>query len=491
MPYKDLSEINPDLKGIRPRITLEQANLIASWADANEKNQQIGQEKAWPYAIAAFKKAYTVRKGKWVKREDEKMKQSESNQNPSGEISAKNVETPAGEMYADISHPSYVPYGITSLAALKAQREASELSEGLNEAVSDFVSILNNITSAPELPDKIGSMQSLWGEFMSEVEDLLAAPPVEETQPEQNNLVELAESEPLGAIELVEAEAGKPDLLYMDVQVIRPGWGNTRDNNYYPREMLQRDAAKFVGAKMYESDHGNDKTTRNWVSTIAEIKSFTGEGAPVARVAVHDPDFAQRLRNLKAAGLLEKMECSILASGSARPFEMAGRKGKTVEGISEVSSVDWVTRAGAGGKALSLAENQGGDPVSESQAKPEPTPASIETPAQEIQTPAADAIAPAPVVIHEEQPKVLAAEEVKKLLETSNLPEVSRARLGEATYQDANELTSAIAKEREYVKLLTGSGRPFGMAESAAQKPATLEEVEKAKDAVIQKYLNK
>jgi hypothetical protein len=450
MPYKSLTDINPALKGIRPRISLEQANEIAKVADG------IGEDKkGWPIAIAQFKKQHTVRKGKWVKREP-KEKQEETMTEP---IPAE-----------DPIEEGYVPYNIKTFADLEARREADEVARTLSETVDDFIGLLNNITYDAMVTDKVSAMQTLWGEFIRVMETMFSEPA------ESNGLVEMAESFAQEAIEVTEAEAGKPDLLYMDVQIIRPGWGNTRDNNFYPREMLAKHAEKFVGAKMYESDHGADKTTRNWVSTIQEIKGFTGDGAPVARVAVHDPGFAQRVRNLKAAGLLEKMECSILASGSAKPFEAGGRKGRTVESITEVSSVDWVTRAGAGGKALSLAENGGNMEQEKNQA-------GETTKTQE------NAPAPEPVKITEAAPAVLAAAEAVKLLTEANLPEPARVRLEGMTWKDAKELQEAVAKEREYIKQLTGSGRPFGMAESAPKPENTAELVEKRKDEVISKYM--
>ena len=145
--------------------------------------------------------------------------------------------------------------------------------------------------------------------------------------------------------------------LHLDVALIRPGWGNKRDNHYYPRDVVERDAPVFAGVKMYETDHRQDeKSTRTWVSTVKEIVGYTDDGAPIGRVSVHDRNFAERLMALAADDLLEKMECSILAAGTARKGEVDGRKGHVVEAITSAESVDWVTRAGCGGRALKLAE---------------------------------------------------------------------------------------------------------------------------------------
>jgi hypothetical protein len=56
--------------------------------------------------------------------------------------------------------------------------------------------------------------------------------------------------------------------------------------------------------------------------------------------------------------LLTHLPCSIYATGDVKKgVEMNGEKVDLVERITDVSSVDWVTRAGAGGQAIELAEN--------------------------------------------------------------------------------------------------------------------------------------
>jgi len=150
--------------------------------------------------------------------------------------------------------------------------------------------------------------------------------------------------------------------LHLDVALIQPGWGNARDNHYYNADVLKRDASVFKGTKMYESDHrAAEKSTRTWVSTVTDIVGFTDDGAPIARVSVHSRDFAERLLALNADGLLDKMECSILASGKARKGKVNGRQGHIVESITAAESVDWITRAGAGGKALQIIESAVGN----------------------------------------------------------------------------------------------------------------------------------
>ena len=68
MPYENLGEINDALKGIDPKITLGQANLIAAQADAIGVDED---KNGWAIAIANFKKTHMVIDGHWVKREED------------------------------------------------------------------------------------------------------------------------------------------------------------------------------------------------------------------------------------------------------------------------------------------------------------------------------------------------------------------------------------------------------------------------------------
>jgi hypothetical protein len=70
MPYESWDEVNEAIQGIDPPVTLEQANLIAEWADALA-DEEDGPENPWAVAIAQFKDLYEVQEGEWVKKETE------------------------------------------------------------------------------------------------------------------------------------------------------------------------------------------------------------------------------------------------------------------------------------------------------------------------------------------------------------------------------------------------------------------------------------
>jgi hypothetical protein len=280
----------------------------------------------------------------------------------------------------------------------------------------------------------------------------------------QGALSEFVEDSSGHAVRLVEAAPpGAIVPLTLDAVLIEPGFGNKRDGHYYPKEVLKRDANVFAGIKMYETDHvQKDKSTRTWVSTVKEIVGFTSTGAPIGKVVVHVPSFAERVLALDEAELLDKMECSILATGMAKKGKVEGRKARIVESITEADSVDWVTRAGAGGRALSLSENEGGsmDPKEKEQEEQE---------LEEVQI-SEDSDEDAP------DPEPLSEEAVAERLGETNLPQASRDRLSEAEYADEDELEEAVQAEVDYVKAITGSGKPFGIKGRASPRQARTEE---------------
>ena len=71
MPYSKISEANPAIRGIKPPVTVSQANMIAKWAEGEglQKREKAGQIKsAWAVAIALFKRTHRVEGGKWVRK---------------------------------------------------------------------------------------------------------------------------------------------------------------------------------------------------------------------------------------------------------------------------------------------------------------------------------------------------------------------------------------------------------------------------------------
>jgi hypothetical protein len=61
-------------------------------------------------------------------------------------------------------------------------------------------------------------------------------------------------------------------------------------------------------------------------------------------------------------------------------------------------------------------------------------------------------------------PELLERDKVKELVEATNLPKASKARLSEAEYADEEAVEEAVKAEVAYIKAVTGSGKPFGQS---------------------------
>jgi len=190
---------------------------------------------------------------------------------------------------------------------------------------------------------------------------------------------------------------------------------------------------------------------------------------------IYDPELAEKTRNRAAAGELGTLHCSILASGTAKEGKIDGQKYHVVEAISSAQAVDLVSRAGAGGRALALAESENGG---ESMAD--------ETEVIEEQEPIEEQLEEVTLSEQEEPepetpPAMLASEKVQQIVGESKLPDASKARLSEGEYADEGSVEEAIKAEVAYIKEITGSGRPFGQGAAdppPAQTPRTAEEAD-------------
>ena len=660
MPYAAWDQVNPAIKGIKPRLTLAMANHIAAMADAIAAGKNP-PDSPWAVAIANFYREYKRSGGRWVKRkpkeatemgalmdamkatyDDELALQleeltkkmgdrrhiagdflvAEDPEKPStwslpvkvmgrpnrklagqawaalfspegfrGEkyagadiagakrklralYKAQGWEVPAGEsaegaMEENAWYPSgdesipYVPGGAKSFADVEASQAAQEATERMHVVTYQFGSLAWNILNDDDETDKLGKLQGLTDEFLALAAEIMgtaapepetppappvpppAPPPAGEVEPSEGTATiqaEMSEAAFGHALRLVEddpaispAAGGSIVPMAVDVAFIEPGWGNEHDKHYYPAEVLKRDAHVFEGAKMYETDHrAEERSTRTWVSTIREIAGFTETGAPVARVIVHDEDFAKRLKALSEAAMLEKMECSILALGEAKRGKVDGKEANIVERITEAQSVDWVTRAGAGGRALKLTEGESGmkgyrltfkikgevkpandamlkalngalgtvvegaeladvvlaevdEPVAaEPEADGEKPPVVVEPAAGEGKPPEDAVIPPAAVPA-----PVLTADAISAALEATNLPAAAKAKLTAGVYVSEASLKAAIGQETEYVKALTGSGKPFAQGPSNgpdAGKAMTEAEYATAMDGILGRH---
>ena len=390
----------------------------------------------------------------------------------------------------------------TSFSALRATRKTGEVTTELIELAYDFRALAENIIYYGDPIDKGALLHDLSGEFTAEADVILGdlAPGAVDEAIAEAEPVTLGESDVGTILSIHESEDVEGNIapLQLDVVVIKPGWGNEKDSHYYSRELLEKYAHVFNNAKMYASNHNPDE--KNVLTEVSQVlacpAAFTSDGAPIARVGVFDAGFAESIRNRAALGKLEDLHVSIQASGTAKAFELDGRKGKIVETINpDGANVDWVTRAGAGGHALRLAEadeqpseetnmadeKQEKEKVEEGAA--EKVTIKEEAPKEEVE-PKTKKEEPKPEPVVEKEPTKLSTSESGALLAESNLPDASRARLAETDWSDEAALTDAIVAEVEYVTKLTGAGRPVAQGAPPAE-PAV--EVNK-EDELNEKY---
>lgn len=150
---------------------------------------------------------------------------------------------------------------------------------------------------------------------------------------------------------------GRPGRFLL--QLIDPGWGAS---GHYSPEVLESAAAAQVfpaGLHMYldhphadgsgVDEHGT-RSVRDLVAVLAEDARWTGE-ALVAEATV----FGANRQML--ADMAESIGLSIRAYAEAEYGEAEGRRGTIVKQLVEAKSVDFVTRAGRGGKILQVLES--------------------------------------------------------------------------------------------------------------------------------------
>lgn len=149
------------------------------------------------------------------------------------------------------------------------------------------------------------------------------------------------------------------------MQLISPGWGSS---GFYSAEVLEHAVADQLfpaGLHMY-ADHDPDAAatgrsvkdlvsvtvTEGQIATDEQVAAGADVGAVVAEIRVAAP-----YRDL-IDDIGEQIGVSIWGDATDITIgEAEGRRGKIVEGLAHIASVDWVTHAGRGGKVLSLLES--------------------------------------------------------------------------------------------------------------------------------------
>ena len=551
MPYASKDEANPSLKGIEPPLTLAQMNMVAGWADAIEgdkgwpiaiaqfkdryepndtktgwRKKQRTEEGFMPDRIfslaeademaeAATQKARAQRalialravledkttpkdimeqvthliaamRKKWKDLEDEA---GDAVVPPKGKGKSK-------EDYYGDEQGGYLPMTTMSFADLEAQKQSQEYAENLRQRTREFNDLATNVLYTPAIEDgeRAGKLRALVEEFIAvlALEPEMPATEVEESDHLRERLAE-AEGSILGLSQAdpVEWENDGAKPLMIEVVPIEPGWGNTRDNHHYSAEMLRKNANIFEGAMMYASEH--DPKTKSVLTAVSQIvKSpirFLPSGAPVALAAIYDRDFQFSVREREKAGKLSDLQCSILAEGEVQEgFTEGDRTGKDVLRFTEMQSIDWVMRAGAGGRALKLAENEKGvDGMAIKDETKDEVVVEGQAPETKVE------------VLHEGDAPTM--QTILEAILTSDLPKPVGVRLARGQYATPVALQEAIQEAAAEVVAIRGdepvaaAPAAFGLStdeqrqEEAAPSERTDAQIAEAQTAILAQYL--
>ncbi len=280
------------------------------------------------------------------------------------------------------------------------------------------------------------------------------------------------------------------------VKIIQPGWGST---GYYSAAVLERDGPQVfrAGTHMYVDHPTASEQVERPERSLRELGGVLVSDAQYQNDPVEGPGLyadAKVFADFQPV-LMETaphIGVSINADGKVREGAAEGRSGAIVEQITGARSVDFVTKAGAGGKVMSLYEslrsqqagpvggagNQGGGAMNDQEVKAlKEAKEAAETEAARLRE----------ALLLREARDVAAGE-----LAGMELPEPTRKRLTEALAKkpvlkdnklDVEAFKAAVKEaattEMAYLAEATGAGSIVGMG-AAPDAGASTADVEKS-----------
>ena len=158
------------------------------------------------------------------------------------------------------------------------------------------------------------------------------------------------------------------------VMIIKTGW--SKNNIYYPSEVLKKARPLFEGSKVYAYqfkghyfDHlpddavelakqGFAKNLTGWFDDV-KYEEVNGTEGLTANFHITDNFFKETFKNAWEEGKKDLLGFSIDAKGELMPAVIGGRKGKKVTELKIVNETDIVTQPAAGGKLLRLVASRG------------------------------------------------------------------------------------------------------------------------------------
>ncbi|NOH14201.1 MAG: hypothetical protein HND51_21370 [Chloroflexi bacterium] len=358
--------------------------------------------------------------------------------------------------------------------------------------------------------------------------------PARLTEADEENVVDLVESDSgqeanAGFVPLNEAVVRRDGSI--PIKLIGTGWGT---EGYYSEEVLTRDGPEvFVeGTQMFwdhptvtEDAERPERSLRDLAAETISPARFDANGAEGPGLYAEAKVFEGYREEVDE--LAPHIGLSILALGRKQIGEAEGRTGPIITEIVKARSVDFVTKAGAGGKVVELfeaARGQGTDGAEgnlASSAKP-----NVDTPRPKAdpKTEKGDPPMADEKELQEAQEKQAAAEKLAEEAAAENarlkeaqmlreakdcateklakleMPDVTRKRLVESLssnppatdegmldkekFQEAIDET--LKEEAEYLQEVSGSGQITGMGEAAStdttpkDEDAALEEIEES-----------
>jgi hypothetical protein len=146
--------------------------------------------------------------------------------------------------------------------------------------------------------------------------------------------------------------------IIKDACLIQPGWGSS---GYYGADVLQKEAAGFSGLQMFV-DHPTsieetiipERSIKNLAAVVTNtvFKETGWKGAGIYGDVKVFSDYQEPIKE-KAPFI----GLSLYGRGKAKIGEAEGKTGKIIESIPYKRSVDFVTKAGAGGALMPLLES--------------------------------------------------------------------------------------------------------------------------------------
>jgi len=301
------------------------------------------------------------------------------------------LESEAGATTADASASADIAEALREaegarVAGLAALRESANVGQYVEASIHrDFTMLADDWFGSGYLTREeriglsaaIGAALDAFARKLAEVAPQLYERRPWEEAPGAGQLITFADITPAAAAgEAVQVEAAVAEIrgdvvplleraLRADgtarVKIIQPGWGST---GYYSAAVLERDGPKVftAGTHMYVDHPTATEQAERPERSLRELGGVLVSDAQYQNDPVEGPGLyadAKVFADFQPV-LMETaphIGVSINADGKVRPGEAEGRSGALVEQITGARSVDFVTKAGAGGKVMSLYES--------------------------------------------------------------------------------------------------------------------------------------